>query len=128
MKKFSDQNCETLVKNSYNKCFECNAKEIKDTDSDAEPYRKESIPKCVRNALFINYFGNSREGKCQMCFRETISLGNFQAGHIIAEANGGKVTLDNLKPVCQLCNSSSGKMNMNDFIKKYNLAYTLDKT
>ena len=88
-------------------------------------YKKEPIPKCVRNALWINYFGDSRTGKCLMCKRESISLSCFQAGHIIAEANGGKCSLDNLKPVCQLCNTSSGKMNMEDFIQKYNLHYGL---
>ena len=88
-------------------------------------YKKEPIPKCVRNALWINYFGDSRTGKCLMCKRESISLSCFQAGHIITEANGGKCSLDNLKPVCQLCNTSSGKMNMEDFIQKYNLHYGL---
>ena len=121
------ENCNNLVKNSYVKCFDCNSKDRKE-DSGSEPdtpYRKENIPKTVRNALFINYFGNNREGKCQMCKRETISISCFQAGHIISEANGGKVTLDNLRPVCQLCNTSSGKMNMDEFISKYNLTYTL---
>ena len=126
MKTCGGKNCNKLVKNSYTHCFECNNKANKDdssSDVDTSPYVKESIPKCVRNALFVDYFGNSREGKCQMCFRETISLGNFQAGHIISEANGGRVRLDNLRPVCQLCNTSSGKMNMDDFIKKYNMTY-----
>ena len=127
MKKCLSLDCTNLIKNSYQQCFECNAKERKeDSGSDAETiYKKQIIPKTVRNALFINYFKNSREGKCQMCFRETISLGNFQAGHIISEANGGKVTLDNLKPVCQLCNTSSGKMNMDQFIEKYNMTFGL---
>ena len=121
------KSCSTLVKNNYQQCFDCNSKDRKE-DSGSEPdtlYRKENIPKTVRNALFINYFKNSREGKCQMCFRETISLGNFQAGHIISEANGGKVTLDNLKPVCQLCNTSSVTMNMDQFIEKYNMTFGL---
>ena len=121
------KSCSTLVKNNYQQCFDCNSKDRKE-DSGSEPdtlYRKENIPKTVRNALFINYFGNNREGKCQMCKRETISISCFQAGHIISEANGGKVTLDNLRPVCQLCNTSSGKMNMDAFISKYNLTYTL---
>ena len=116
--------CPVLIKNSYQHCYECNKKE--DSSSDAETiYKKQIIPKTVRNACWINYYGDSREGKCQMCKRETISISCFQAGHIIAEANGGKVTLDNLKPVCQLCNTSSGKMNMDDFISKYNMTFGL---
>jgi len=42
--------------------------------------KREPIPKCVRNALWINYFKKLREGKCQCCLRETISIGNFHAG------------------------------------------------
>jgi DNA/RNA endonuclease G (NUC1) len=123
MKKCLSDKCENLVKNSYTHCYDCNKKD----DSDVETiYKKEIIPKCVRNCLWINYFGDSRIGKCQMCKREDISISSFQAGHIIAEANGGKTTLDNLKPVCQLCNTSSGKNNMDDFIKKYNLHFGLE--
>ena len=46
---------------------------------------------------------------------------NFSCGHIIAEANGGELKLDNLKPICGSCNSSMNTCNMNDFIKKYGL-------
>jgi hypothetical protein len=63
-------------------------------DTTSEPdnekdIKREPIPKCVRNALWINYFKNQREGKCQCCLREIISIGNFHA-------NGGISTLDNL--------------------------------
>jgi len=119
--------CDKLVKNSYDKCYECNARNIKDgSESEADtPYKKEPIPKCVRNALWINYFKDSRIGLCQCCKREQITIGNFHAGHIIAEANGGRAALDNLVPICMLCNTSSGKINMHDFIEKYNLHYGL---
>ena len=32
-----------------------------------------------------------------------------------------KITLENLRPVCKLCNGSMGKKNMEDFMKKYKL-------
>jgi 5-methylcytosine-specific restriction endonuclease McrA len=126
--------CSKLVKNSYNYCFKCNdiekhtEKEVKeDNSSDIEviPYKKETIPKCVRNALWINFFGDKREGKCQCCKRETISIGNFHAGHIVAEINGGSTSLENLTPLCQLCNTSMGRYNVQDFITKYNLHFGL---
>ncbi len=50
---------------------------------------------------------------------ENISVKNFDCGHIISEKNGGIVSLDNLKPICRLCNSSMSTNNMDDFIKKY---------
>ncbi len=46
---------------------------------------------------------------------------NFVCGHIIAEANGGELKLDNLKPICVSCNSSMGVQNMNEYIQKYGL-------
>ena len=46
---------------------------------------------------------------------------SFHCGHIIAVSKGGDTTCDNLKPICQSCNSSMGNMNMNNFIKKYGL-------
>jgi len=121
------QNCDKLVKNGYVQCFECNNKHIKDnSESDTDtPYKKESIPKCVRNALWINNFGDSRTGKCQCCLREIVSIGNFHAGHIIAEVNGGSTSLDNLTVLCMLCNTSMGRYNVKDFILKYNLHYGL---
>ena len=91
------------------------------------PHAREPIPKCVRNALWINFFENQREGKCQCCLRETISIGNFHAGHIKAHANGGSTTLDNLVPICMLCNTSIGKHDLNEFIIKYNLHYGIEK-
>ena len=104
-------------------------KEIKDTDSDAETYRKESSPRAVKNCLWINYFGDKRVGVCACCQREPITINNFHAGHIKSEKEfgPGSVTLDNLAPICPLCNSSMSTMHMMNFIRKYNLHYGLEK-
>jgi hypothetical protein len=99
-----------------------------DTTSEPEnekEIKREPIPKCVRNALFINFFKDSRVGMCQCCLREQITIGNFHAGHIKAHINGGLTTLDNLTPICMLCNTSMGPYDLNEFIKKYNLHHGL---
>ena len=116
------------VKNSYEMCYTChnNIKEESSSEIDKDkdqPIKRETIPKCVRNALWINYFKNARTGKCQCCLREQITIGNFNCGHIKAHANGGSTTLDNLVPICTLCNTSMGTYDLNKFIKKYNLHY-----
>ena len=72
------------------------------------------------------FFKNQRERLCQCCKREKISIGNFHAGHIKAHINGGSSSLDNLVPICMLCNTSMGKYDLNEFITKYNLHYGLD--
>ena len=44
---------------------------------------------------------------------------NFNCGHIQAESQRGDQSVDNLKPVCQSCNSSMGTQNMDEFKNKY---------
>lgn len=80
---------------------------------------KEKIPATVRNAVWIKYIGELHNAKCFCCNIEPITKGNFNCGHIISEKNGGKVHLDNLRPICCLCNSSMGVMNMFEFMEKY---------
>ena len=115
------------IKNNYQQCYLCSQKD----DSNSEPEtpevaKRENIPKCVRNALWINFFKDKRNGICQCCMREQITIGNFHVGHIVAEINGGRTALDNLSPLCMLCNTSMGRHNLKDFIIKYNLHYGLD--
>ena len=114
------------IKNNYTVCYDCNQKCDSASENETVPtYKKESIPKTIKNCLWINYFKDSRVGVCQCCKRETITWGNFHAGHIKAEAHGGKTALDNLIPLCQLCNCSMGTSNVFDFVAKYNLNYGL---
>ena len=95
------------VKNSYLHCYNCNMKDDLSSEVDNEKeIKREPIPKCVRNALWINY---------------------FHAGHIKAHANGGSTSLDNLVPICMLCNCSMMKHDLNEFISKYNLHHGLEE-
>jgi 5-methylcytosine-specific restriction endonuclease McrA len=131
------------IKNGYRMCYECNKKDDTSnaeplkhsfgtkfqneslSDTTEQPYKKEQIPKCVRNALWINFFKDSRVGLCLCCKREPITISNFHAGHIKAEKNGGKTSLENLKPICPMCNLSTGTQDMDEFISRYNLHYGL---
>ena len=118
--------CKTKkIRNNYTICYACNQKSDSASETYNAPYKKEIIPKCVKNCLWINYFKDSRVGVCQCCKRETITWGNFHAGHIVAEAHQGKTALDNLIPLCALCNTSMGTTNVFDFVSKYNLHYGL---
>jgi hypothetical protein len=111
------------IRNNYSVCYDCNQKSDSASESETVAYKKVQIPKCVRNALFINYFKDSRLGTCQCCKRESITMGNFHAGHIIAEANGGKTELGNLIPLCALCNTSMGTYNVFEFVAKFDMNY-----
>ena len=117
--------CGKKIKNEYRTCFNCiDNRSV--FSNEKEKYVKEEIPKTVRNALWWNYFKDSRIGLCACCRREQISISNFHASHIEAEKENGSTTLNNLAPCCPCCNLSMKKMNMNTFIKIYNLHYGLE--
>lgn len=81
--------------------------------------KKEIIPATVRNSIWVKYIGTDTQPLCFCCGYESISKGNFECGHITSKKNGGKIHLDNLRPICSLCNKSMGSQNMEVFMKKY---------
>lgn len=97
---------------------------LKIRDEKPPPYKKskkERIPATVRNIVWVTHFQTSKKGQCWLCKVEDISSANFECGHVVSEKNGGKPTIDNLRPICGFCNKSVGTMNMEDFKRKYNI-------
>jgi 5-methylcytosine-specific restriction endonuclease McrA len=47
--------------------------------------------------------------KCPLCKVIDIQQLNFICGHIQAHAEGGELTVDNIRPICSVCNGSMGK-------------------
>ena len=82
--------------------------------------KKQKIPHVLRMKVWNKWIGiKVGETKCLCCKLNDISQLNFNCGHIVAESKGGELKEDNLKPICQSCNSSMGTQNMNEFILKY---------
>ena len=73
-----------------------------------------NIPKKIKDEVWRFYVGDKFETQCYVC-ENTITATNFQAGHIESRRSGGKVTIDNLRPVCKKCNSQVGVFNMKEF-------------
>ena len=61
---------------------------------------------------------NSLKGRCYTCNRE-IDYDDFQAGHIVSHFYGGKLTLNNLEPICSPCNLDMGIENLNEYKRKF---------
>jgi hypothetical protein len=80
-----------------------------------------SLPKSVRVALWKKKHGGAATGICVVC-KDTITISNFECGHIVSRYNGGSDALSNLVPICGLCNKSIGKMNMGEFCNKYEIS------
>jgi hypothetical protein len=80
--------------------------------------KKVQIPKALKETLWDKHYGeNARNGKCLCCSNTQISITKYEAGHVIAEAEGGEAKLDNLKPICSTCNGSMGAKNMEVFME-----------
>lgn len=101
--------------------------EIKNTVLDSRRYyppkkepekknvHRKTVPQALKMPLWSKYIGNFAEGTCFCCEHATINAFNFHCGHVIAHANGGKITLDNLRPICASCNLSMGTENLFEF-------------
>ena len=82
--------------------------------------RKKAIPKHVKTLVWDKYIGvDTASAACCCCLWSPISIRNFHCGHVIAEANGGNMTLENLRPICAPCNLSMGRRNMNEFTMEW---------
>jgi len=81
--------------------------------------KKKAIPKKVKDDAWKKYIGNKSEVLCICCRTDTITPFDFHAGHIVSEANGGEVTVENIRPICAACNLSMGQRNMDEFIAKH---------
>ena len=83
--------------------------------TDKKP-KKKTVPKVVRDLAWARWIGDDvAKTKCMCCGLNEIKMNSFHCGHIMAEVNGGKTTVDNLRPICAACNLSMGADNMDEF-------------
>ena len=69
--------------------------------------RKDTIPKALREQVWITYLGKKFSTKCTVVWcTNRISAFDFQVGHNIPESKGGETVLENLRPICSRCNLS----------------------
>lgn len=91
-------------------------KPAKDKPKGAEKPKKRNIPKRVKDLCWEKWVGKDiGSHTCLCCETTIIRMNSFHCGHVIAEADGGGVEPDNLRPICADCNLSMGKENFNDF-------------
>ena len=74
------------------------------------------IPHALRACVFTTYIKDMNTAQCYVGCGARISPFNFECGHVVAVANGGKTVLDNLRPICGSCNKSMQTTNLFDFI------------
>jgi hypothetical protein len=77
------------------------------------------IPKALRALVWNTHIGEDKgTAKC-ICGSKMSQL-NFESGHVVSVACGGGSTLDNLRPICGMCNKSMGKSNYFEFVNSIN--------
>lgn len=70
------------------------------------------VPAVLRQQVWKKHNANlCDEGECFVCKKE-LHFVDMECGHIVANALGGKETLDNLMPICKTCNRDMGIMNL----------------
>jgi 5-methylcytosine-specific restriction endonuclease McrA len=82
--------------------------------------KKKTIPKHVKTLVWNKYIGADKaKAHCMSCRQADISIRSFHCGHVIAEAKGGDMTINNLRPICSDCNLAMGTMSMNEFTSQF---------
>lgn len=61
---------------------------------------------------------NTLDWHCYIC-KCPIQYNKCHMAHIVPSCQGGKNTIDNVVPTCQLCNLSMGKQNLNEYKQAY---------
>ena len=80
-------------------------------------YKKQKIPKAIREKTWIKTFGEVFSHSCYIKWcTNTINVFDFHVGHDKPESKGGTIDIDNLKPICARCNLS---MSNNYSIKEW---------
>jgi len=72
-----------------------------------------NCPICETNTMIVE----NRKGKKGTDGKMDYT-GVWEIGHVKAHAEGGNEELDNLRPICKMCNRKMGKMHMVEYCKK----------
>ena len=97
-------------------------KKVVTDDTEQVKPKKKTISQLMKRRVWAKHIGEDvGKHKCLCCEMTDITQLSFNCGHIVAESNGGELTVDNLLPICQSCNSSMGTQNLYDYKKAHGL-------
>jgi hypothetical protein len=97
-------------------------KPIQNNISQSIKKKKKKIPSTLKRLVWNKYIGEDiGKSKCLCCKLTDITQLSFHCGHVISEFNSGSIDIENLRPICQNCNSSMGSQNMDEFINMFKL-------
>ena len=98
-----------------------NDKSSGDRLSPVEKSSSSRISAPLKRAVWDKYIGREiGVGKCFCCKTEEIRQLHFECGHVESVNAGGATSVENLRPICSLCNKSMGTKNMMVYMKENN--------
>jgi len=114
----------SLIIEKFNAVF--SKRKLCDEDStqpDPNNKKRKHVSKCIRREVWNHYIGEEHgTHACFCCDITVMSQFLFEVGHVVSVHNNGDLSIENLRPICSLCNKSMGTRNMLEFIKEQNLA------
>ena len=85
----------------------------------APRFKRPKVSSALRTAVWNRYVGEIfGTSVCYTGCGTTITQATFQSGHVIPFSKGGLTDVNNLRPICQRCNTSMGAKNMFDFMSE----------
>lgn len=115
----------TLVRNNFIEWMSSKISDEDDNHSVPFIHKYKGHKKKINRPMKLECWNknyNERKAVCPMkncgflMIKDTTK--EWDAGHIVSEKNGGKVELDNLRPICKGCNQSMGSENWDDYVAK----------
>ena len=84
-------------------------------------YKKQKIPKALREQVWLNKNGEYFNSTCSIHWcNNNINCFNFDCGHNIPESKGGETNIENLIPICRNCNTGMGnRFTIDEWSNKY---------
>ena len=74
---------------------------------EGKPYRKATIPRAVREQVWLKTCGRVYEHKCYVHWcKNKMTAFDFHVGHDKPESKGGTLDIGNLEAICARCNLS----------------------
>lgn len=103
---------------------------LKETSPDGVYLRMQHVPinyrvkikKPLRRAVWRKRNTDSIVGICYAC-NQSLHYDNFECGHIVSVFSGGPTTVENLEPVCRMCNADMGIEHLEEFKKSLALMH-----
>lgn len=114
----NNKNCMFFKNNNFREAFsDFLSEKIMNVKHNYKKMR-ESITSKFKKDVWKKHYDSAKIGKCPVVLcKNTMSQKDFMCGYLQSFKNGGCISLDNIKPICEKCNKEMNGMNWIDYEK-----------